>query len=267
MLLGLFFLPRVIFALDTEAASKVIQRVDQDITVLNGFIDKLEKVESYEQLVSNVDELQAYLITSSTFYETIDGSSNDTELLQLVAEIKASITELHISLSSVKTSMAAGDKDGFESALRNYDQNIDNLNASVQKLNAYIQDNQFNWEPLLMWATIISFAISAALLFLSKSRETLPSEQLRNQYEFDLFKASLWPFVGSLGSYVWYLLTPAGGTFYVLTGPIVVGYIQFFRGIATYLMEHRQAIARSKLDDQAQLGKAQNAENISQAQT
>jgi hypothetical protein len=76
---------------------------------------------------------------------------------------------------------------------------------------------------------------------------------LRKKYEFELFKSSLWPTIGSAGSYFWYLLTPAGGTFYILYGPIFIGYFQFFRGLYTYITQARPAINLARNEEKSKL--------------
>lgn len=154
------------------------------------------------------------------------------------------------SLLRVEESIKTGDSDGYDSSLVTYDTHIASLNSNVQSLNNHFGVSDYSW---LAWPFWFALIISVILFIMSRGNPILPAEQLRNQFEFALFKSSLWPTIGSAISYFWYLFTPPGETFYILWGPIAIGYFQFFRGLVTYIKDARPAINLAKNEEKTKL--------------
>ena len=248
-----FLNPARIFA---YTGSEVIQRVDSDITILNNLFSSVENENDPEiisaTLIRDIPTVKQHLSESSTFYESAIATETDEELKTTIRNINNDIQGLQSNLTSAEDAINVGDEDLYSNALTSYDNNISSLNSHVQDLNSNLGVADYSW---LVWPFIIAMIISVALFIMSRGNPILPAEQLRNQFEFALFKSSLWPFAGSAISYFWFLLTPPGGTFYILWWPIGIGYIQFARGLYSYIRYARPAINIAKREQQDKLEK------------
>ena len=203
-----------------------------------------------EVLLRDIPTVVAHWTESSSFYESAIFTETDEELKADLVDINNDIKNLSSSLLSVEESIKADDRDAYESAFDQYDKDIESLNSHVQSLNSHSGVADYSW---LVWPFLIGLIISAVLFIMSRGNPILPAEQLRNQFEFALFKSSLWPLGGSTISYFWYIMTPPGESFYMLYGLIGIGYFQFFRGLYTYITLARPAINLAKKEEQTKL--------------
>ena len=243
--------PSIIHA---DLQSDIIQRVDADIKILNEFIDKTDTTTDTDLLLALFDSelatVQSHLRQSSEFYLSSANSETDNNIKAILGKLNTQVKGLSSSLSLMKTAIDSGDESEYDTALENYNQYINELNTSVQELNSAYGTTDYSW---LAWPFWISLILSVVLFIMSRGSPVSPAEQLRNQFEFALFKSSLWPLVGSAVTYYWYLSTPPGGTFYVFYGLIGVGFFQFFRGLNTYINEARPAIELAKTEEKSRL--------------
>jgi len=248
----LFLLPKVAYA-DTQA--DIIQRVDSDIQVGNNLLSEIEANQDDPDAVSavlirDIPSVTQHWNESSNFYESKIAAETDEELKTILTNINLDIKSLSASLLSVQDAIEAGDADAYTAAFEQYDRSIESLNAHIETLNSHFGVADYSW---LAWPFWVALVISIVLFIISRGNPVLPAEQLRNQFEFALFKSSLWPLGGSAISYIWFLMTPPGGTFYVLWGPIGVGYFQFFRGLHSYVTLARPAINLARTEEKGKL--------------
>lgn len=259
----LFFSKAPIAFADT--GSDVIQRVDTDISVLNNLLSAVENQATAEGVadafLSGIPSVVQRLEQSSSFYENVIASETDTELRNIVSNINADVETLTADLSTIQNAIYYGDESSYSTALDNYDNHIDSLNGHIEELNGNLGVADYSW---LIWPFLLSIVISISLFIMSRGSPVLPAEQLRNQFEFQLFKTSLWPLFGSGITYIWYIMTPPGGTFYVLYGPILVGFFVFFKGLYYYFTEARPAINVAKHEQKAKLQKLISSEEFQQ---
>lgn len=235
--------------------SELIQRVDSDTKAANALLDDVKSVkdtpeEISQVLLRDIPTLTQHLDESSSYYESVISTETDEQLKTILINIDNDVKGLSTSLHSVEDSINSGDNDAYDNALKQYDTYIDSLNTHIGELNSHYGVADYSW---LAWPFWIALIISIVLLIMSRGSPVLPAEQLRNQFEFALFKSSLWPLGGSAISYFWFLGTPPGGTFYILWGPIGIGYFQFFRGLYTYVTLARPAINLAKKEEKAKL--------------
>jgi hypothetical protein len=245
-------LPTVAFA---ATQSDIIQRIDSDISIANNLVAEIEAVQEdpesiFTVLLRDIPSVVQHWRESSSFYEATIATETDEELKTNLININTEIKGLISSLELVEASINAEDGDAFDSAFAQYDSHMEALNMHIESLNNHYGGVDYSWLAWPFWAAVI---ISGILFLMSRGNPVLPAEQLRNQFEFALFKSSLWPLGGSAISYLWYLFTPPGGSFYVLYGPILVGYFQFFRGLFTYYTQVRPALNLAKMEEKSKL--------------
>lgn len=93
------------------------------------------------------------------------------------------------------------------------------------------------------WGTIITGIISFVLWLKSRPKTRLSADQIRSVVYGELFKSSVWAFLGFLITFVWYVLTPPGGTYYILYGLVIFGGWEFLKGLYTYATAGRKQLA------------------------
>jgi hypothetical protein len=247
-----FFNPFVAHAANQ---SEILKRVDSDIHIANTLLENINSVQDDPQavleiLLRDIPNVTQHLSESSTYYQFIISIETDVELKTILTNINTDINGISSSLSLVEEAINTDDADAYVSAFDVYDSHVDSLNANVSALNSYFGVADYSW---LAWPFWIALIFSIILFIKSRGSSLLPADQLRKKYEFVLFKSSLWPTIGSAISYFWYLLTPAGETFYVLYGLIVIGYFQFFRGLYTYITQASPAINLARNEEKSKL--------------
>jgi hypothetical protein len=251
--LTLFFQTTSVAIADSQ--SEIMQRVNSDTTVADNLFTEIKTVQDDPEailkvLLRDIPSVVAHWSESSAIYESKIATETDEELKGILTNINNDIKGLINSLLLVQESIKSGDKETYESSFDQYDSHMASFGTHIESLNNHFGLVDYSW---LAWPFWIALIISVVLFIMSRGNPILPAEQLRNQFEFALFKSSLWPLGGSAISYFWYLLTPAGGTFTVFYGLIGVGYFQFFRGLNTYLTEARPAINIAKKEEKEKL--------------
>lgn len=239
-----------------STGSEIIQRVDSDTKEMNSLWNSIKNINNSDSqailntLDTNIPSVVQHLDESLSFYQSKINEETDPNLKTIIEGINENIQNLRSDFSQIKQAIDTQDKDSYSTALKNYDTHIAALNTYIDKLNSNQGVVDYSW---LLWPFLISILISVVLFIMSRGNPILPAEQLRNQFKFELFKSSLWPLFGSGISYVGYLNTPAGGTFYVLWGPIFIGFFVFFKGLYAYITVARPAINLAKNEQQAKL--------------
>lgn len=248
----LFLLPKVAYA---DSQAEIVQRVDSDIQVANDLFSEVEANQDDADavlavLIKGIPLVTKHWNESINFYESKILAETDTQLKVILTNINNDIRGLSSSLLKVQSAIEDGDEGVYTSALEQYDRSIESLNAHIETLNSHFGVADYSW---LAWPFWIALIISIVLFIMSRGNPVLPAEQLRNQFEFALFKSSLWPLGGSAISYIWFLMTPPGGTFYVLWGPIGIGYFQFLKGLHSYITLARPAINLARTEEKGKL--------------
>lgn len=249
---GLLLKPIAVYA---YTQSDIVQRVDSDTKIANDLLAKVQAVKDDPNAILDVLTREILPVVqhwneSSSFYESVISTETNEELKTILTNIDNDIKGLSSSLLSVEESIKTGDKDTYSSALDQHDKQTESLNSDIKSLNNHFGVADYSW---LLWPFLIGLIISTVLFIMSRGSPVLPAEQLRNKFEFALFKSSLWPLGGSAISYFWYIMTPPGGTFYMFYGLIGIGYFQFFRGLHSYITLARPAINLAKNEEKAKL--------------
>lgn len=253
LIISLFFISSRFVYADTQA--DIIKRLDSDVAAANNFLTQIESTEDPAILLAIINReaplLRNHFDESSTFYTQIYNSESDENLQKILDKLINTAKGIAQSLSALEQAIEDGDETAFTNSLNTYDWHIEQLNVVIQDINSHY--GVFDYTPWLALSFWFSLVVSGFLFIISRGNPILPAERLRNQFEFALFKSSLWPFGGSTISYFWSLLTPVGETYYVFWWPILIGYFQFFRGLYSYIRYSRPAINIAKQQEQEKL--------------
>lgn len=259
MKLKLLFLQLILFVsfifplkiLATATSPEIFSRINSDIAATEDFVTKLETESDVERILDvHIPTYRKHLNESSQFYLSLISKEEVQALKNTLTKVNSSISGMSTSLGQLEQAANEGDEAAINQAAAKFDSYTLDLNSSIEELNSHFGLADYSW---LLWPFLLSFVISFVLFVMSRGNPVLPAEQLRNQFEFALFKSSLWPLGGSAISYFWYVFTPPGSTFTIFWGPIAVGYFQFFRGLYTYITEARPAINLAKKEEKSKL--------------
>lgn len=247
-----FLLPQSIYASTQE---EIIQRVSSDTEIFNNLETEMDAVKNdpsaiLQIIIRDSPSMIQHWNESSAFYESAIATEENGEIKAILTNIDTNVKGLSTSLSALEDSIATGDEDAYSNASDQYYNSMKSINTQIDLLNSHFGVADYSW---LAWPFWVSLIISIYLFIISRGNPVLPAEQLRNKFEFALFKSSLWPLGGSAISYFWFLGTPPGGTFYLLWGPIGIGFFQFFKGLYAYITLARPAINLAKKEQQAKL--------------
>lgn len=247
-----FFISPVAHASTQE---EIIQRVSSDTEIFNNLETEMDAVKNdpdaiLQIIIRDSPSMVQHWNESSVFYESAIATEGNGELKAILTNIDTNVKALSTSLSALEDSITTGDRDAYSNASDKYYGSMESINTQIDLLNSHFGVADYSW---LAWPFWVSLIISIYLFIISRGNPILPAEQLRNKFEFALFKSSLWPLGGSAISYFWFLGTPPGGTFYLLWGPIGIGFFQFFRGLYAYITLARPAINLAKKEQQTKL--------------
>jgi hypothetical protein len=238
-----------------NTGNEIIKRFDSDISISNTLLDKLKSETNSDLklqiLLSEIPNLISHYNESSLIYLNLINSENDEESANLLRRLSATTKSLSDNFLTIRSAIQSDDEYRYNVALKTWGILISEINTEMNDVNAKFASS-YDWLPWAFWITLVT---SLILFLISRGNPVLPAEILRNQFEFALFKSSLWPFGGALISYGWQLMTPPGETYYVLTWLIGIGYIQFARGLYSYIKYSRPAIETAKKEEQGKLEK------------
>lgn len=238
-----------------DTGSDVIKRLDSDISISNALFDKIsaETVPNvkFQILTNEIPNLINHFNESSSFYLQLANAETDDSVKVLLQRLSATTQSLSENSKDIQLAIQDDNETAYNTALNNYDSSSNDLNNELKEVNSRYASG-YDWLPWAFWFTL---ATSLILFLISRGNSILPAEKLRDQFEFALFKSSLWPFGGAAISYGWQLITPPGETYYVLTWLIGIGYLQFARGLYSYIRYARPAIEAAKKEEQGKLEK------------
>lgn len=247
-------------------STEIYQQIDSDIATINNLSDKIYLTNNQEEVstifLQEIPTTRTHYEESSRYYLSLISSETNPTLITTLNNINTSINGLSESLSRIEQAINSSDLNGYTNALNDYDSYIMLFNTAVEELDIYYGATDYSWLAIPFW---ISLLLSGYLFLISRGSPILPSEQVRNQFEFALFKSSLWPLAGSTISYFWYLLTPPGGTFYILYWLIFIGFIQFIRALYLYLRYSKPAINQAKQEEKQKLQSLLDTESFQKA--
>lgn len=253
-----FFFAPAVFAQNSQDQTSLVQKISEDLTVLNNWVslaENAEKTEGADQsFYHEISTLISHLNDSQDFYAGLLSDTSLDEATRLEVENIISAERLiSTSLSDLKIAIDNSNDAGIDPALNNYQLGIEKFNTAIENLPTYEGGFGNEYSLIMLISSIASGIISITLFVLSRNQAVLPSDQLKKDMWLALFKSSLWPSIGSIASFVWYELTPPGGTFYVLWGPVLFGYFYFIKGIFIYITQLRPQIVLMKNEELAKL--------------
>lgn len=222
-----------------DVSAEVGQRVTDDTTKLDGYWYDFENVaeDQTEELITDADNLATSLNESAEFYRQKTGDVDSESDKAIFERLEESSSKLSGIMTKVADTIRKGDQTGLDQVLQEYDTEIVAYNQIVDDFNASVGAS-FDYEPMLTVLTAVSVLVSAGLLtaYMTKNKKTTAAHR---KHMMSLFKTSLVPLVASVVTLVWFYMTPVGGTFYVLWGPVFFGYVVFCKKVYEYYAYER----------------------------
>jgi hypothetical protein len=265
VLLFILFLVMFLFlstSVYANSGSELIKRVNSDTKISDSFInllyDATDDDAKIQVQINEIPNLVNHYNESYSFYTQLALNETDETIKSLISRIGSTVKKRSEILTEIRNAIENLDDKTFTSAWDSYDSNVDELNNEINEINSIYSSSDYDWLPWAFWITLIT---SFILFIISRGHPILPAEKVRNEFEKALFKSSLWPFAGATVSYVWQLMTPPGETYYVFWWLIVIGYIQFARGLYAYLRYSRPAINIAKHEQEDRLNKLLRSES------
>jgi hypothetical protein len=211
-------------------------------------------VDTYNRVFEDMDAddydfegaMQAYidvLSTSETDIEKVLNKNKNKGLKEPVESILASVKELHVSSKGLLTAHINDDEASFDTYFDRYDAAFDAYDAAIDVYNQYLVDNPetdnnlyvvYQW---LFYGALILLAGSGLLLFNIKQKPESDAKTAQLQAAKKLLIGAAIATIGSAITYFWYKAAMASedGTYYIVYGPIIIGYISFFSGLFGYI--------------------------------
>jgi len=230
--IAFFFLLCPFWAHAEIDSTEITRRLSADIKKATEITNYFENTEdSLETIIRNLNTYKTYYAGSIKFYN--DNSSNVTESLKpvLFNIIKAE-TDISTGLDTLIYSLNNSDETIYNKGQDEYNRGIDELNRAAKQHDEAVGAEDFG--PIYIPASIISSLISIALLIKSRAKVVGEFSQTKRDVMMGLFKSSLWPTIGSLITTIWYYVTPPGSTYYILWGPMIIGFAYFLKAIWDY---------------------------------
>lgn len=231
----LFLTPSVAFA---NERIDLYSRVDQDISKIDELNNYTEKTkDDFNGIITKLTNYQTYFKESSAIYDNLTKSS-DSKISSVAKESKVNATTLNDSIGQMIDGLNNSDETKYNGSISQTNKAIDGYNKIIIELNEGATD----YGPVYIFAVIFFSIISLILLIKAKIKPQFSSEIAKKECEMELFKSSLWPAIGSIITLVWYKLTPPGGTYYILWGPILIGLFYFIKQSWVYAKEVRPVL-------------------------
>jgi hypothetical protein len=210
----------------------VTERMDRDVVAINGFVDAINESSDETALdvtISEAEKLVTTLRDSLAFYRAETQSS---ELTAFITAEESMIT----AVSDLREAAINQDATGIDEAFVAYDKAVDAINAAGE---AYASANYVDYRIIFMVLAGVAVACLAGAGFVAFRNQTALRSAEQRMAEMQLFRSSLVPLAGVAISWIWYELTPEGGTFVVFWGLIAAGFAFFLRDVYVYITRMR----------------------------
>lgn len=233
----------LILPIKVSASSETVDlygRLKKDVGKVNEFIDYADNTkDDTDTMIAKLLGYKSYFQESSKFYEGL-ANSTEQKIATGAKQSKDNANSLAENIGQISDALKNKDEGKYNSSITKINSTIDNYNKTISDLN----EGALDYGPIYIFATIFFSLVSFILLIKAKTKPRFNSEIPKKQCEMELFKASLWPTGGSVITLVWFKLTPPGGTYYILWGPILIGLIYFIKQYWTYVREVRPKLIK-----------------------
>lgn len=221
----------------SSGSDAVAQRITQDTTRMDAYIEELNNATSSEDLdslASSGYSLATSLDSSALYYKE-----------QGYTALSAAANNTSDAVSAISAAINNSDENAYNLASDRYNAGLAQYNTAIDSYNETTGSEDYGG----MLAVLLAFSALLSSILLVQSligNKLLRAEEIRNKHQFDLFKSSLVPLSGVIISYTWYALTPPGGTYSMLWGIVLVGYLAFAGSLFRYLKDVRPKIQKLK---------------------
>jgi hypothetical protein len=243
-LLIVLLVPRGVYAISAQSA---YSSLGSDLDKMNTYIDTVNSQSSTaDEVAASARTTKTALRNSASAYLDIDDANEKT--ITYFKNISSALSIMATSMDTIETSLNTQDEALYSSSIDEYNRGLGIFNTNLEAINETQGVNsQFDPESLYIIATVVAGLISLVTLLQSLfGNRMFTAERLRNSYQKQIFLASLWPLIGSAVTLIWYELTPPGGTYTILWGPVLFGYFAFFRQLYEYFKNQRPGVNQLK---------------------
>ena len=237
-LLAIFLFMQVIIPINTAKAEKnslqqLSESLSADIDKINEMVDYLDNTnDSSEAIISKMSGYKTHFEGSQALYSTLQNNleSNFQPVAKLGMDGSSTIIN---SIDEIVNGINATDQAKVQLGIDGFNKGVTTFNNALSLYNQHAAS--FDYGVLYIILAIFFGLISFYLFLSSRIKVTSASKQIMAEAKKSLFQGSLWPTIGAIVTAVWYYLTPPGGKYYILWGPMVIGFFYFVRQLDTYL--------------------------------
>lgn len=229
-------------------SGSISTRLPADITKINEITKYLDNTQdTRDSILLKLGEYKTYYNQSSDFYSSEScktGGSLDT----LCDKGQTNATAMMSSLDLMAKSTT---EEEFNNATNQYNQSVEDYNQTIKELNDTTgAGNSSDVGPLYVFLSIF-FGIITIILY-QKSR-ILPlgqARKIKKQVMTNLLKTSLWPTIGALVTTIWFYSTPPGSQYFILWGPMLIGFCYFISALSKYFKFRKELKKAIKEEDE-----------------
>ncbi len=214
-------------------SSEITKRISADIDKVNETTDYMNGTKDEAgTIVGKLSSYKDYFNASAKYYQ--DNANNvDESLKPVLTNAKIADETISSGLGTMVDSFKNGDENTYNRGLENYNSGIEKLNQVAKQHDQAL--GIYNPGPTYIWLSIIFSIISFVLFVKSQAKIVGDFSRAKREVMLGLFKSSLWPTIGSLVTTIWYYSTPPGEKYFILWGPMLIGFIYFVRALLNYI--------------------------------
>ncbi len=240
---GLLVAPAAAFAQTTQESLHDIDHTLSAAVTRATFIQANTIDELKLTFASQYPDLETALSHAHTDFSASGDAAKNATFKKYANQFAQASEDMDKGLRAMKSAYDANDDAKLTSAGQAFGDGLNSYQDTADKYNTYVQDHPEEsgdsllhvYLGLLIASALISFGALAFWLRTGAVVGDTLAQQLRKLRQ-QIFIVSLLPLLGSAVTYFWYryTITHNGGTYYVLYGPVIFGFIVFFQQLIGY---------------------------------
>lgn len=195
--------------------------------------------EYLSRFVAEYPALGRALDTATTGFDAAAASASNTTFKNFALQFAAASQGMRSALDALNGAITRQDNAAIGTAVGAIPGAYQAMGAAIDDYNSYLKAHPEAGHPLLVFylvLMILSVAIAiAALAFWLQADGRDPVSATLKRLRYAMLMASILPVVGSAVTYFWYRYAIVhGGSYFVLWGPVVLGFVVFLTRVNTY---------------------------------
>lgn len=238
--------PASVYAKTPTEVSKQVGEDNAADKLVSEKVDAANSSEVLTVLYSELPTLRQQYERSLVFFKKAENEAVSSQDREALHNCVVSTEKVIANIDKTASAIASKDTDAIDTALTEHDVVYKELSDHLER---YFKLNEgFYYGTFLLISSVISVILSLVIFIKTFVLTKTQSEYQRTEKYLKqlLFRSSLWPLIGSIGSYLWYLSTPPGGRYTIFTGLIIAGYAKLALGLYYYFHDARPALKEAK---------------------